>query len=270
MGTRLRLHRRTVLGWLSASGIVTGCVADPSVEARDPQLPDREDVDWPDAPAEPVDNVNDAAVQNVRALMDVFIPTERDSNADIVAAGALEAGAMEMLELSRFLPSARALALIPQNATPGFEDLETFDAALRGLLSADLDGLAFRQHPLTPFRNLERHEQEAVVRDAMDDPLTRPLLVFARAAAFIAFLGATHNDLGLIYAGFPPFEDFDGGIANRGYPRTADGRVVDVDTEDLAELAARGELEDYTYNLEPPPTPDDDLSDILDANGDLV
>lgn len=264
------MHRRTVLGWIGASGIVTGCDGDPSVEAQDPQLPDREDVDWPDAPVEPVDNVDDAAVQNVRALMDVFIPTERDSNDDIVAAGALEAGAMEMLELSRFLPSARSLALIPENATPGFEDLEAFDAALRGLLSADLDALAFRQHPLTPFRNLARHEQEAVVRDAMDDPLTRPLLVFARGAAFIAFLGATHNDLGLIYAGFPPFEDFDGGIANRGYPRTSQGRVVDADTEDLAELAARGELEDYTYNLEPPSTPGDDLSDILDANGDLL
>lgn len=270
MGTRLRMHRRTVLAWLGASGVVPGCVADPSIEPREPQLPDRDDVDWPDAPAEPLDTLDDAAVLNVRALMDIFIPAERDDSLELIAPGALEAGAMEMLELSRFLPSARALALLPETATAGFEDLETFDAALRGLLSADLDALSFGQHPLTPFRNLERHEQEAVVRDAMEDPLTRPLLLFARAAAFIAFLGATHNDLGLVYAGFPPFEDFEGGVANRGYPRTPDGRVVDVETEDLAELAARGELEDYTYNLAPPPTEDDDLSDILDANGDLL
>lgn len=269
MGTRTRMHRRTLLAWLGASGIVPACIADPSVEAEEPQLPDRDDVDWPDAPSEPLDDADDASVENVEALMDILIPTERDANGEVIAVGALEAGAMDMLELSRFLPSARALALIPETATPGFEDLETFDAALRGLLSADLDALAFGQHPLTPFRNLARHEQEAVVRDAMEDPLTRPLLVFARAAAFIAFLGATHNDLGLIYAGFPPFEDFDAGVANRGYPRTSDGRLVDVNAEDLAELAARGDLEDYTYNLEPPPTVGDDLSAILDENGDL-
>ncbi len=264
------MHRRTLLAWLTASGIMPACIAEPSAEAREPQLPDREDVEWPDAPSEPLDDANDASLENVEALMNIFIPTERDASGELVAVGALEAGAMQMLEFSRFLPSARALALIPETATPGFEDLETFDAALRGLLSADLDALAFGQHPLTPFRNLARHEQEAVVQDAMQDPLTRPLLVFARAAAFIAFLGATHNDLGLIYAGFPPFEDFEAGVANRGYPRTSDGRLVDVDTEDLAALAARGELEDYTYNLEPPPTAGDELSDVLDENGDLL
>jgi len=240
-----------VLAWLSATGLVPGCIDEPSVAATSPDLPDRDDVDWPDAPDAPMDDVDEAAAANVRALMDVLIPTERDAKGDVTAPGALEAGAMEMLELSRFLPSARALALIPETSTPGFEDLETFDAALKGLLSADLDALAFRRHPLTPFRDLQRAEQEDVVRDALEDPLTRPLLVFARAAAFIAFLGATFNDEGLVYIGFPPFEDFEAGIATRGYPRTIAGVV-----------------EDYTYNLAPQAT-EEDLSDLLDENGDL-
>lgn len=261
--------RRSVLGWLAASGMVPGCIDEPSLDEEEPQLPEREDPQWPDAPDEPIEDADEATVANVVALMDVLIPTERDAEGNITAPGALEAGAMEMLELSRFLPSARALALIPETDTPGFEDLERFDAALRGLLSADLDALAFQKHPLTAFRNLQRHEQEAVVTEAMGDALTRPMLVFARAAAFIAFLGATHNDRGLVYAGFPPFEDFEAGIANRGYPRTGDGRLVDPESEDLLALAEAGVLEDYTYNLAPPPTDGDDLGDLLDQNGDL-
>ncbi len=235
---RVPMNRRTVLGWLGAAGIVPGCVAEPALEPREPQLPGRDDVDWPDAPAEPFEDADEASIANVRALMDVLIPTERDQLGELIAPGALEAGAMEMLELSRFLPSARSLALIPEGSVPGFEDLETFDAALRALLSADLDALAFELHPLTPFRSLQRHEQESVVRKAFSDPLTRPMLLFARAAAFVAFLGAAHNDLGLIYVGFPPFEDFEAGIATRGYPRTADGRLVDPEAEDLAALEA--------------------------------
>ena len=246
------MPRRTVLGWLSASGLVPGCIADPSIEPEAPALPDREDVDWPDAPDEPLDDLDEGATENVRALMDVLIPTERDETGNITAPGALEAGALEMLDLSRFLPSARALALIPETATPGFEDLEAFDAALTGLLSADLDALSFRRRPLTSFRNLQRSEQEDVIREALADPLTRPLLIFARAAAFIAFLGAVFNDEGLVHAGFPRFEDFEAGIANRGYPRTVAGVV-----------------EDYTYNLTPPATEGDDLSALLDENGDI-
>ncbi len=265
----IRMNRRAVLMGLSAAGIAPACISEPSLEPHDPELPDRDDVDWPDAPMEPFENADEASIANVAALMDVLIPAEHAATGELLAPGALEAGALEMLELSRFLPSARALALIPEASTPGFEDLETFDAALRGLLSADLDALAFQKHPLTAFRNLQRHEQDAVVREALSDPLTRPMLLFARAAAFIAFLGAAHNDLGLVYVGFPPFEDFEAGIANRGYPRTKAGRLIDPEVEDLAELAAAGDLEDYTYNLEPPPTEDDDLSDVLDERGDL-
>ena len=54
-----------------------------------------------------------------------------------------------------------------------------------------------------------------------------------------------------------------------GYPRTRSGRTVDAAHENLAQLAAAHDLDDYTFNLAPAPTPGDDLTLLIDANGDL-
>jgi hypothetical protein len=88
-------------------------------------------------------------------------------------------------------------------------------------------------------------------------------------AAFLAWLGAVRSDIGLVAIGYPPFENHADGLAVSGYPRTTDGRLVDAEAEDLAALAASGELDDYTYNQVPAATAGVDLDDVLDARGDL-
>jgi hypothetical protein len=94
-------------------------------------------------------------------------------------------------------------------------------------------------------------------------------MLVLRAACFTSFLGAIDSDAGLRAVGFPAFEDMAAGIAVSGYPRTRDGRLIDAETEDLDALARAGELDDYTYNLQPEPTPGDDLSLVINADGDL-
>jgi hypothetical protein len=140
----------------------------------------------------------------------------------------------------------------------------------RAALNAELAVLAARERPLTAFRDLPRATQERIVTEAFDDDARRPLMLVARAACFLAFLGAITNDVGLRYAGFPPFESFADGLAVSGYPRTKSGRLVDASKEDLPSLAAKGDLDDYTYNRAPALTAGDDLSTVLDADGDLL
>ena len=45
--------------------------------------------------------------------------------------------------------------------------------------------------------------------------------------------------------------------------------LIDAATEDLDALALTGQLDDYTYNLDPAPTSGDDLSAVLGPTGDL-
>lgn len=257
---------------LAALGFAPACALDPdSTESQsDDALPQWPDGPWNRPADEPTDDPDQAADANVRALMDVLIPADFDEAGELSAVGALEAGAFDVLRLSNFVPTARALALLPETTVGGYDDLETFDAAIKAIVSTDLNLLAFEQHPATPFSRLTRAEQEHVVHGAMADPVMRPLVLLVRAACFVAFLGAMNNDLGLRYIGFPAFEDWDDRLASRGYPRTKDGRLVDPETEDLAALEAADNLDDYTYNRAPEPTPGDDLSDVVDASGDLI
>ncbi len=186
---------------------------------------------------------------NVDALCDVLIPAERDHVGQIVSPGARETSPGKILRI---------------------EGLEELGDAFRVVLNGDLDALALLQRPLTPFRDLPRKLQEAVVRNAFADPARRPAMLVMRAACFTAYLGAASSDVGLRAIGYPPFENFADGLAVSGYPRTRSGRLIDASTEDLAALEAAGDLDDYTYNRAPAPTPGDDLLGVLDTDGDLL
>gem|GEM_PF-2427015 len=206
---------------------------------------------------------------NVDALVDVLVPAERDAKGRLVAAGARETGASDVLGVEDFVALAATQGLVTSLSDEAIERLGATGRGLRVLLDAELDVLASRRRPRTAFRDLPRAEQESVVAEAFDDPAHRPALLLVRAAAFVAYLGGGRSDAGLRALGFPPFEDFENGIAVSGYPRTRSGRRVDVTKEDLRALAAKGDLDDYTYDREPRMTPGDPLATALDAGGDL-
>ena len=206
---------------------------------------------------------------DVAALCDVLLPSELDANGKVLSPGAREVDVDGALRIQDFVAIASAQGFIPPLPDADVRRLGTATDAFRAALNAELALLAAREHPLTAFRDLPRGAQERIVADAFDDDARRPLVLVARAACFLAFLGAITNDVGLRYVGFPPFESFDDGLAVSGYPRTKSGRLVDATKEDLASLAARGELDDYTYNRAPVATPGDDLALVLDASGDL-
>ena len=209
------------------------------------------------------------AADNVRAAFDVLLPAERDGSGRVVSPGAVEAGAFELLELDRFLPLARAQGLLPV-LPPGLADAASgLNPALVGLLSVELDAMAAEVRPLTYFKDLSLDEKKRAVALAVDTPERRPVIRFLRSVGLLAFLGAVINDDGLRALGYPPFESFDEGIANSGYPRTTSGRRVDPEREDLDALAAAGDLDDYTYREAPSPTEGDGLSTVIDSSGDL-
>jgi hypothetical protein len=238
----MALNRREllgVLGWLGLTPLAVhlGACARPGAWSDD----DDEELPDPTLP--------DGARDNLRAAMDVLIPAAPDG------VGAVEAGALEVLALDRFVPLARGLGLLPA-LPPDWQDAVAAgaDPLLQSLLAAELDAMAFEQRPLTPFRFLPRAAQEEAIALASVDPGRRPVIDFLRSVCVWAYLGAVVNDLGLRAVGFPPFEDFADGLAVSGYPR----------------VGPDGAIDDYTDNRAPAPTPGDDLSLVLDARGDLL
>jgi hypothetical protein len=229
------MSRREVLLFLGALGFsATACGRNPE------SSPNHEEEPAP--PIEPPPPVGDARwSSNLRALMETLL------------SGSVDAGAELVLSLDNFVFLARAQGLLP-NVGPEFSAPSGFDEAFHRLLNADLDALAFLQRPLTEFRKLPPDLMERAVRSGFDDPSIAPQLMFVRAACFLAFLGAVTSDAGLVAIGFPPFESLDDQLAVSGYPRTLPS----------------GEVDDYTYNREPAPTEGDDLSLVMNADGDLL
>lgn len=238
----------------------TGCSS--SDETRTPDLP---------LPSQnPDGEVGDrpAYADAVDALADVLLPADRDARGAVVVPGARECGVDDVLKIEELA----ALATVHGFVVLSTEDLARIEGAsrsLRELANGALDAIASRHRPLARFRDLPRAVQESMVEEALADPAAKPLVLLVRAACFVAFLGGTSSDAGLRALGFPPFEDPEKGIRVSGYPRTKGGRRIDPGKENLAGLAAAGELDDYTFNREPAPTPGDPLATALDANGDL-
>lgn len=244
----MELSRREVLDLLGALGfgVLAGCTGAPYSE-EEPEEILRTPGNHP-----PVEGAR--YTSNLRALMDLLLPAERNGAGQIVSPGALEAGAERVLRLENFVLVAKAQGLLPHVRDDFLSDGRPFDDAFARIIEADLDVLASAQRPLTPFRELPAHLMEAAVRRGFDDPARSPLLQFVRAACFFAFLGAIDDDRGLTAVGFPPFDDLAAGVAVSGYPR----------------VLSDGSVDDYTYNLAPAPTPSDDLTGVVDAGGDLV
>lgn len=207
---------------------------------------------------------------DVDALCDVLLPTERDAKGKVLSPGAREVDVDGALRIESFVAAATAQGLIPPLPDVDVQRFSGAADAFRIALNAELAVLAARHRPLTAFRDLPRAIQETIVSDAFADDVQRPLVLVARAACFLAFLGAVTNDIGLRAVGFPPFESFEDGRAVSGYPRTKSGRLIDATKEDLAALAAKGDLDDYTYARAPAATAGEDLGTILDLDGDLL
>lgn len=200
------------------------------------------------APKGTLDGAAAGFTDNVDALFDLIIPAERDAVGNLISPGAREAKPDGILSIDRFAALASALGFLPPLSEATLRGFAELGGAFRVAINANLDALAFVERPLTPFRDLPRESQEAVVARAFDDERQRPAMLVLRAAAFFAWLGAITSDVGLRAVGFPPFEDFAAGIAVSGYPMGG---------------------EDYTFNEEPKATTDD-LDGVLDAYGDLV
>src|SRR4051812_46546259 len=163
---------------------------------------------------------------DVAALCDVLLPTERDKAGAIVSPGASEVDVDAVLRIQDFVAVATAQGLLPPLPDAFVARFSGAADAFRLAANAELAVLAARHRPLTEFRDLPGDLQEIVVRAALDDDAQRPLLLVLRAATFLAFLGAVANDAGLRAVGFPPFESFADGRAVSGYPRTKSGRLV--------------------------------------------
>lgn len=238
---RPTLSRRAALSALAAAPLALAACTDRAGDAPDaPAPPD------PDLPP-PIPRADRDAFD---ALCNLLLPTEPDAE----GAGAIEARADEILRVDTFVPLAVAQGLLPSLPDAFVRTVERAGPDLRAALNVTLDALASSERPLARFVDLPAALKEAIVARAFDDAAQAPAFLVVRAACFTAWLGATTNDLGLRAVGFPPFEDWDDRLACSGYPRT------DPKT---------GEVDDYTYDRAPPPTPDDDLTLVLDANGDL-
>lgn len=237
------LSRRDTLAALSALG-VAGCLPDTRTVEPVARLPDQ--IPGPEPiSVQPFGDATDA-------LFDVLVPAERDAAGRVVVVGARECGADAVLRTERLVRLVLAQGLVTPLPEAALGALDALATEGRTWLNRQLDALATAEQPLTPFRELPRARQEAVVQRAFDDDALAPALQAMRAAAFLAYLGGGTTDAGLVAIGFPAFESFEDGLAVRGYPRMVNG-VVD----------------DYTTNRAPMPTPGDDLSLLIDAGGDL-
>lgn len=229
-----RFSRRESLWLLS----LAGCGA--AVPAPEPYtLPEQ----VPTQVVEPAARFTD----NVDALFDVLLPSEA------AVPGAREAQVDAVLRTEGLVRLAIAQGFIEPVSEVIITAFDDFARTARIALNRDLDLLATFEEPLTPFSMLTRASQERIVARAFDDPTRRPTLLVIRAACFLAYLGGGPSDLGLRALGYPKFENLADGLAVSGYPRMTDGRV-----------------DDYTFNVRPAPTNGDDLSAVINADGDLL
>ena len=257
------MSRRQALELLLGLGVVAGCA---------PSKDDAQATPFALPPQTPNGMVSTSSpfADDVAALCDVLLPSEHDANGKLISPGAREVDVDGALRIQDFVAVASAQGLVPPLPDADVRRLGGATDAFRAALNVELAALAAREKPLTAFRDLPRATQEKIVAAAFDDDAQRPLVLVARAACFLAFLGAVTNDVGLRYVGFPPFESFADGLAVSGYPRTKSGRLIDATKENLAALAAKGDLDDYTYDRAPDATAGDNLGAVLDAAGDLL
>jgi hypothetical protein len=224
------LKRRELLRWAAAAGLLGACSDGVGLKPT-LMLPDEPGTQPPSSPPLYADSVD--------ALFDVLLPAEAGSP------GAREAGVDRVLEVEHFARLAVAQGLLPPLDEGVLSALDDLSGTARGALNATLDARAQLERPLARFSELDRTTQEKIVAHGFEDDAQRPVLLVMRAACFVAWLGAVVNDAGLRDVGFPPFENFDDGLASSGFS-------------------------DYSVNQPPAATAGDDLSSLLTAGGDLA
>jgi len=240
----MSLSRRQFLVWTASASALGACQGPDSARPAPARLPDERPGEAPPAAAPYADSVD--------ALFDVLLPAERNASGVIISRGAREVGVDQILEiekLARLLVAQGLVAPVPESVLVAFDDV---GGLARPALNRALDVRAQLERVGARFFELPRARQEAIVAQAFEDDATKPTMQVLRAACQLAYLGAVTNDVGLQQVGFPPFEDFEKGLACSGYPRMRNGRV-----------------DDYTYNRAPQPTVGDDVSLILTPGGDL-
>jgi len=256
----LRVGRRSaILALLAIAGAASGCIRSEPTRASGTKT---------QPPSDPGPVVQKISYEdNVDALLDVILPADRGPDGSVLSPGARELQAGRLFGDNDFVALATGLGLLPALKSDAVQAATASEGGLRTAINALLDVRASRVSPLTKFSELTRGDQISAVDDAIADDTAKPFIDIVRVVAFVAYLGATYADDGLVEIGFPPYEDFANGLAVSGYPRTTAGRLVDATTENLNALAASGTLDDYTYNLAPAaPT----VALGLDANGDLL
>ena len=240
------LTRREVFLWAASTAALQGCGLLARPESRDPTLKLPDEVPADDARAK------SPYGDSVDALFDVMLPVERDAHGVVSSVGAREAGVDQVLETEHFVRLAIAQGFLSPLRDEVLVVLDDLSGMARQALNTALDARAQLERPNARFHELPRATQERIAERAFEDDSTRALMTAARAACFVAYLGAVSSDAGLRELGFPAFENFAEGLAVSGYPRMTEGR-----------------LDDYTFNRAPQATVGDDLSLVLTAEGDL-
>lgn len=247
------LSRRGLFFALCGAATALGC--DVVTTTDDPlELPE----DIPGAGPEPSDYAD-----ALDAVANVLLPAQRDAKGLVLVPGAREARVDLVLDIASFAPLAVALGFLPPLGGAVQAALATSGDLFRIALNAELDALASLERPLASFKDLPFSVKERIVTRAFEDARLGPSMRIVRAACMAAFAGGIASDVGMRAIGFPPFEDLADGIAVSGYPRSRkDGRR-------LSEGAAEDDVDDYTYDEAPAQTSGEELSDLLDENGDL-
>lgn len=173
-----------------------------------------------------------------------------DALFDVLLPGAREVDAGRFFGDRELVSLVTALGLLSTHDGEALDALADASGGLRAAINVVLDGLASRRAPLARFAELSPASRAALTDEAFDADETRPIIEIVRVVAFVAYLGATYSDAGLVAIGFPPYEDFDAGIAVSGYPRKT----------------KTGAIDDYTYDEEPGPFT---VALGLDDRGDL-
>ncbi len=240
----MSLSRRQLLVWTASASGLGACQGPGSAKPAPAKLPVEYPGEAPPATSPYADSVD--------ALFDVLLPSERNESGVVVSQGAREVGVDQILEvekLARLLVAQGLVSPVPEGVLVAFDDVS---GVVRPALNRALDVRAQLERIGARFFELPRARQEAIVAQAFEDDATQPAMQLLRAACQLAYLGAVTNDVGLRQVGFPPFEDFETGLACSGYPRMRNGQV-----------------DDYTFNRAPQPTVGDDVSLILTPGGDL-
>jgi hypothetical protein len=214
------LDRRSFLTFLGASSVsLVGCTGS-------------EDT----AVSQALDYSEEKRQAVVKALLDVFLPSGGPGHP-----GAAEVGAYDTLRAKPFVHVATELGFLPK-LPPEWEDrLDDIDGLIKDILVGDLAAATSHHHGDRRFEDLSLGERTAIVEERSEGPC-RPLYLYARAAAMIAFFGALWNDKGIVAIGIPAYENFADDLHNSGSTDFTYDRIPKVNGSEPWTITVDGDL----------------------------